>query len=235
MNDDAISKISRLEVELAALKRGKSEEEIELEQEKKEKVKQKIVSLTASLDKMKGQAHALQKEIKKLEDAASSKVNADELKKKKEALSMATAKEGAVLESIEVELKEKLALAKVKMEDCSAEFNRTRHELQAAKETVTSIQSEVIECQRKLKEVGNICSRLFSTEIPHSYSCAIQSFPRRQRSHPRKKRLWVKLKWIAHLLLLRLRHQPKRGPSKRRPLRLKEKRLRRNERLPTLV
>jgi chromosome segregation ATPase len=149
----SVVQINRLEVELEALKRGKSEEEIETELEAKEKIVTKIASLNTSFDKMKEQADVLQKDVDELENDSSSKANADKLKGKKESLSMAVAKVGAVLESLEGQLKDKLTLANVKMEDCSAQFKWVREELRLAKEVVTQVQAAIIGCQKRLKEV----------------------------------------------------------------------------------
>lgn len=140
-------------MELEALKRGKSEKEIKAEQEAREKIESKIASLNTSLDKTKEQVNALKKEIEELEKDSSAEANSDKLKGKKESLSQGVAEMKAVLESLEVQLKDKLALAKTKMGDCFSEFKRVREELRLAKEPVTEVQAEIVECQKFLKEV----------------------------------------------------------------------------------
>jgi septation ring formation regulator EzrA len=148
-----VVQIQRLEVELEVLKRGTSEEEIEKELETKEKMTMKITSLNTSFDKMKEQADTLKKEIEELEGNSSSKSDANKFKGKKESMSIAVAKVGAVMESLEGQLKDKLALANTKVEEWSSKFKLVREELRLANEVVTQVQREITECQKNLKEV----------------------------------------------------------------------------------
>lgn len=138
---------------MEALKRGKSEEEIEQEQETKAKVATKINTLNTSFVKMKAQSDAIKKEVEEVQKGSLSKAKSEAVKVKKESLLMSVAKVGAVLESLEGQLKDKLVLAKAKMDDCSSEFKRVREELRLAKEAVTQVQGEILDCQQQLKEV----------------------------------------------------------------------------------
>lgn len=129
---------------------------------------------------MQKQAEEMRIQAEKLEKESSSNVNSANFKNKKQELSLGIVKVGAVLESVEVKLKEKLALAKVKVEDYNSEFNRVREELSMAKQAVTSIQNEVIRCQQKQKEVRRALNRVSGTFIPFfsQFRSLFYSFPR---------------------------------------------------------
>ena len=154
--------IDQLEAELEAMKRAESKEDIEWKPEGRENIWTKISSLQTSFDMMKEQADALQKEAEELEKGPfSSEANTDELKGKHEGVSLGVPVPNleAVLERLEGHLKQKLALAKATMESCSSEFKRVSEELHLAKGAVTQVQSEIVECQKKLNEVGTMSRR----------------------------------------------------------------------------
>lgn len=142
--------IHELEIELEALKRGKSEQEIEQERQIQTEIEEKIAALNESQGQLQKEVDVLTKEVKELEKAS----KRDNLKEKNEELSLSLMKLGTVLESMESQLKEKLALAKVKSDDHNSELKRVRQDLSVAKMAITAVQSKIIQCQQQQKKVN---------------------------------------------------------------------------------
>lgn len=131
------------------MRRGKSNEEIEQENEAKARATQKVASLNASFDKMWQQTELAIKE------ASEGGKNSKTATKKHDAVVMAATKAGAVLESVEGELKSRLKLAQAKADDVLSEFERVRGELRHANKDVQETKKELNSCLEKKKQVSD--------------------------------------------------------------------------------
>jgi ABC-type phosphate transport system auxiliary subunit len=147
-----------VKAELEAVMKGKSEEELEKEKEVQETMAAKVCSLAGSFGKMSHQTEALRNELKRLEETddtptKTSKKAIAELAKKKEQLVTETAKVGAILETLEGELKQKLQMAKANADTMSLELASIRERWRLAKDDVTDAQAELDQCRSRITQV----------------------------------------------------------------------------------
>lgn len=143
-----------MELELETLKRANAPADQREKDHKgqEEAIEVKLSELKESLVIIQSQVDSLTKEVTPVDNDPKTTNSATE---RKVELSASITKLGKVLESMESQLKEKLALTKTKMEEYLADMKRIRQELTVAKSTVTTVQSEIIECQQKQKKVGS--------------------------------------------------------------------------------
>jgi ABC-type phosphate transport system auxiliary subunit len=133
-----------------------SAEQLEKEKEVEEKIVSKVTSLTGSLGKMSKQSESLRMELANLEKGPqNSKQAAEALAKKKEELAHGTAKIGAVFETMQGELEQRLKIAKVKGEKRSIELATVRERWRQANHDVTDAQAELDGCQTRIAEVSS--------------------------------------------------------------------------------
>jgi len=133
----AEEQITLLKTEIEVLRSRKTTAEVEEEQHAMAKVDDKIVELSGLYEKMKKEAEEL---------AASSAST--------EKLAMAKTKVGAILESRESQLRDKLAMAQAKLKECSDDLKRVREDFRKAKDVAAKVQAELSECQKQQNELS---------------------------------------------------------------------------------
>jgi hypothetical protein len=132
-----------------------SEEELEKEKEEQEKIVSKTTSLTGSLDKMSNHAESLRTELANLEKGPQSSKKAAEALAKKEELAHETVKIGAVFETMQGVLEQRLKIAKANGEKRSIDLATVREIWREATQDVTDAQAEVDACQTRIAEVSS--------------------------------------------------------------------------------
>lgn len=150
----AEERVHQLELELETLKQGTLVVDKVVEKDYKaqeDAIEVTLSGLKESLATLQNQVDSLAKELQQVDDK-----NKESATDKKEELSVSITKLGTLLESMESQLKEKLALTKTRMEDYLSDMKRIRQELTEAKTTVTTVQSEIIECQQKQKKLAKV-------------------------------------------------------------------------------
>jgi hypothetical protein len=142
---------------LEASQRGVSEEELEKEQEVQEKIASQVASLTGSLAKMSERSETLRLELAKLQETASpSKKDGEDLNEKRRQVVYETAKVGAVLETMQGQLGQKLKIARKNAEKSSLDLALVREIWRCAKDDVTECQAELDKCTSGIAEVSNV-------------------------------------------------------------------------------
>jgi septation ring formation regulator EzrA len=147
---------------LEASQRGVSQEELEKEQEVQQTIASKVESLTGSLSKMSERSETMRLELAKLQETASlskttpSKKEAEDLNETRRQVVYETAKVGAVLETMQGQLAQKLKIARKNAEKSSLDLALVREIWRCAKDDVTECQAELDKCKSGIAEVSTI-------------------------------------------------------------------------------
>lgn len=118
----------------------------------KKKVSKKVASLNVSFEKMSEHAEKMQKELEELAKDTSTGAT-QKIRKKKEALLLEKNKVGAILESVESQLKERLVVQKRKVEDTTSELERVQKDLKDSQQAVSDTTEDISKLEKRMAEV----------------------------------------------------------------------------------